>query len=53
MALSDYVVDIDFFEPEENTPLGFSFPCSVCKHNVKGQDEAPCASCNHNSNCME
>lgn len=49
MSIIDHVVSNDNFEVQE-AGLGFAFPCNVCVHNVKADDEEPCVSCGHNMN---
>ncbi len=50
MSIKDYEVRIDLFEPVETTS-GLAFPCSACVHGTKKDNEYPCVSCDHNSNC--
>ena len=48
MSLEDYLVENDHFEFDvESSCLEFDFPCCVCKHASKEEDEAPCRDCDH------
>jgi len=46
-GLSEYIVDSDRFEPEEDYGL-LAFPCNVCKHRRGKDTDAPCHDCDHN-----
>jgi hypothetical protein len=49
MALNDYIVASDMFEPDERLS-GLSFPCCACIHRHGSADADPCRTCGHNLN---
>ena len=50
MALADYEVVSDKFEPPAGSVGGFAFPCCCCRHRDGSQYEDPCSQCGHNLN---
>lgn len=53
-GLNDYSVELDFFEFDVHSmAFAFSFPCCVCAHRSKRDDDPPCNRCDHNVNAIQ